>query len=193
MNNINNLNPTVIDPELAKTLEQLKYIHFPSDSLWWPPAPGPMLLIILSIISIVLVSKKIIIKTKLYYRNRPLQIALRELHTIEQKLDQKIFNPTLAAQELNMLLKKAVKKKFVDLNISTSHISNPHILSLSGEDWLQFLNKSGKTELFTSDGRILISLAYQKYQKDSDLTKDKEHKIKKLIDLTKHWIKLNLS
>ena len=172
------------DPQLQQTLSQLKDIHLPQDSLAWPPAPGVTLLILAILILAILKINKIIKKSLNYYQTRTKFLALKELDAIQTSLNQTSTSYVKVTQNISNLLKKCAVSKF-DKNTSQN------IHTLSGEQWLQFLDKTGKTDQFSkADGRLLLSLVYQPEHKaaNSEITSQ----INALINLTRNWIKINL-
>lgn len=181
------------DSDLVNTLEQLKYLHFPEDSLWWPPAPAIILIFLLVTFTFGLLINSLIKKVYLNYQSKPVKLALKQLQEIKayyhdinstNSNSNNISHELITIQKINILLKKCAILQFSD----NSHYTNRkiNIESLSGNDWLDFLNSTGKTDLFTRNEGQTLKLAYQsKVFSDQDL----QSNIAKLITLTEQWIK----
>lgn len=186
-----------VNPELAQTLEQLRYIHLPNDSLWWPPAPGKIFLLIIIVTTLFFICKKISTKLNNYYQSHPIKQALKELIIIDSELqllknseniEQDYNNLILLIQKTSALLKKSAINKYKNQNIN-------NLASLSGQNWLDFLNQTGKTHEFHSpEGQLIISAAYSTFRHDKKRQDYTALKIKtaSLIKLTKQWLKTNL-
>lgn len=188
MPNNNISQSTNIDPELKKTLESLKPIHYPKDSLYWPPAPAHIILYIVLFVLIIKLSKKIIKKAQRRFHSSPKQIAWAELQNIETEIAHinqqpleviKILYGT-AIQRTTLLLKKAAISKYNDSK------------SLSGDKWLEFLIHSGKLSgLNEETGKIITTMTYQE-DLDTYSIAELDEKTKKLIAITKEWINKSL-
>ncbi len=178
-------NTNNIDPQLHQTLLQLKDIHLPEDSLTWPPAPGVIILCLIILLLFLLKLKTIVIKSYSYYHNRAKFLAFKELNHIQKKLNSSSITCLKATQDIATLLKKCAVTKYNQNN-------DQNINALSGEQWLKFLDSSGKTDQFSQgDGRILINTVYQSEQ-SLDNNAELYLKINNLINLTRNWIRINL-
>ncbi len=189
------------DPDLVNTLDQLKYLHFPEDNLWWPPAPAIILILLLVTITFGALIKALIKKIYLSYQLKPVKLALKQLKEIKTyyigtidtnniNTNNKISHELITIQKINILLKKCAILQFSNNSHYSNKKKNQHnninIESLSGNDWLVFLNSTGKTNLFTQDEGQILNLAYQNiFFSDQDL----QNNIVKLIALTEQWIK----
>lgn len=172
--------------KLQQVLSKLKDIHYPdtaalwppSEILWWPPAPGIMLILIIILCIIIYLSIKIVKKIKQFYTNRKIKIALSELHSIEQNINAENFITCI--QQISFLLKRCAMVKYRAQNIQ----------SLSGNQWLEFLNTSGNTDKFTSNAGLLMTTV--PYLNNIEFTDKFKQDINNLIKISKNWIKHNL-
>jgi len=129
----------------------LRDIHMPDAVSWWPPAPGwwGLLGLILLLIIIVLVVRS-------WRRRRRLRnSAVEELKRICDAFDQ--HNDALRlVRELSVLLRR----------IAISYFPRTDVASLTGDDWLRFLDKRGAFAdigqgFLYGPGKILNSGPYQ--------------------------------
>ena len=116
-------------------LANLKDIHLPPAISWWPPAPGWWILgiIIFSIFIFI-----IIILYRIYKRRMPKVEALRILKNL-QRQSSKNNNELKKLRELSQLLRRT----------ALSIYSQEEVASLQGTEWLEFLDKTGQTNVFT--------------------------------------------
>ncbi|MBZ6074718.1 DUF4381 domain-containing protein [Microvirga puerhi] len=119
-------------------LSNLRDIALPSAVSWWPPAPG-WWLIGAGIVATVLVAS--IRAYRRYRANAYRREAIRELDALS---DRKAVMP---------LLKRAAMTAY----------GRGSVAALSGADFLTFLDRTGRTEDFTSGpARLLPALAYSR-------------------------------
>ncbi len=146
----------------------LRDIHLPAEPLWWPPAPGWWILfaLIISIMALVW----------WWYRRR-------------QRIKRSAVN--MARQELELLQSKYnthrdARQTIADLSIllrrlSISAYPRTETASLTGEEWLQFLDRPLTDTPFTRGaGRILVEAPYRPEVKEEELIP--------LIALCRRWI-----
>jgi len=147
----------------------LKDIHLPDAVSWWPPAIGYWLVLA------VLIALVLIVFGLRYLRNRTLikRQALAEFSRIrsayQTDLDQKAL-----ATSLSKLLRRAA--------ISAYPVSD--CASLSGKDWLNWLDKQlSKSDITFSDGPgyLLTEFIYSDLKHTND--------INDLLDLTQRWLR----
>lgn len=156
---------------------QLRDIHLPASPDMWPPAPGWWVLATL----ILFLAGWSYLKVSAYRRqkkklNQQRQAVFEALRPIENKLlsetDSEDINKDIG--QLNIVLRQ----------LALMHFPQSEIASLSGKQWLAFLDKSGATQQFSNGaGRVLADapyLAEAKYISKSE--------IKALIKLVKNWI-----
>lgn len=120
-------------------LAQLRDIHLPDAISFWPLAPGWWIVGLLLILLLLVVCNFLYRSKK---RNRYRVLAVRELANLDQYFGQ----PALYLQHLNHLLKQTA--------LATE--STTDIAALSGNEWLDFLDFTGKTTQFNQGaGRVL--------------------------------------
>lgn len=134
-----------IDP----TTLPLRDIHLPGPVSWWPLAPGWWILMLLIFISIALVL--FFIRRRRLHRISATYLARQELERI--KTDYKLIqNKVVLVKELSELIRR----------LSISIYKRDEIASLTGQDWLEFLDQSIDNNLFSVGiGRVLIEAPYQ--------------------------------
>ena len=129
-------------------LSQLRDIHLPEPVSAWPPAWGWWLLLGLILVIIILLT---IWLYRRYQRGRLQRRALKELARIEQDYQQQ-GDTRHYLQALNTLLKY----------IACQRPSNRSVATLTGDSWLNYLNQSGNTQVFTQgNGRLLGDAVYR--------------------------------
>ena len=142
-------------------LDALRPLHAPLPVSWWPPALGWWVLAVVIIVLLVLWYRH-------WQRMAPQRAALRELKQLEKHHKSE---PQLVAT-LNALLKRYA---LVCWPSST-------VASLTGEQWLQFLDAHGGNGQFNQGcGRLLATSPYR----DEPLPQDE------LVLLIRRWIKKN--
>jgi hypothetical protein len=142
-------------------LAALRPLHAPQPIPWWPPAPGWWLLAALALGAAAWL---------VWWRRRmaPRSAALSELSSLASRSR----DPVERAAAVNRLLKRYAL------------ICWPHsgVASLTGEDWLAFLDEHGGAGDFSrGPGRILLTLPYGGVEPGSD----------QLIPLARRWIRAN--
>lgn len=158
------------NPIAAHALNQLRDIHLPPPVSNWPPAPGWVILI--SIVLIVLTH--ILFGIYEHWQNqRAKRKTLKKLEIIKAQYQQH-QNATITTRALSTLLRRAALAAF----------PREEIAGLHGKPWLEFLNKTGKTQAFTTGpGRHLIEAPYApSYQLNCDV----------LFGLIQQWVKTNV-
>ena len=145
-------------------LAQLRDIHLPDAISLWPLAPGWWIAGLLLIL-LLLVACNFLYRSK--KRNRYRGLAVRELANLDQYFEQ----PALYLQHLNQLLKQT----------ALANKSTTDIAALSGNEWLDFLDFTGKTTQFNQGaGRVLNHGPYTPSVPELDVVT--------LRQLCKQWI-----
>lgn len=128
-------------------LAGLRDVHLPAPISWWPPAPGWWGLVIL-LLAMVLVA---VIWFRYAKRRRYRKIALKSLaelaasHTGDD--DARLLVPQIA----NLLRRVAIES-----------YGRPAVAQLTGNAWLEFLDRTGKTSQFSQGpGQVLGTALYQ--------------------------------
>lgn len=153
------MNPATDDPG---SLNRLHDIVVGPPSAWFPPAPAWSVLAVLSLIGGCLTIAWMVI----YWRmNRYRRAGLAELRQLEQTQSQ---NPS-ALVELAELLKRVALVAY----------PRRQVASLSGEDWLRFLDHTmGTTDFSTGPGQQLARVYERACSSPSA----------ELMQLARHWI-----
>lgn len=146
---------------------QLQDIHLPESASFWPLALGWWLLLAI----VVAVVTWLIVKTLKRAKQRKYRAKIfAKFDSLEKKFKANPSNAVIA--EINTLLRQ----------IAVTYYPRSKIASLTGGDWLQFLDKSGDTQDFSRGaGRILIEAPYRLEKEVENLN------IKELIPLVRSW------
>jgi len=127
----------------------LRDIHLPDSVLWWPPAPGWWLL--LSLIIIVIVSIFLFIRRHRNQRISAIYLAKQELTRIENEFKSN-KDKSILVKQVSELIRR----------VSISIFNRSESASLTGQNWLLFLDQLNGDESFSKGiGRILIEAPYQ--------------------------------
>ena len=130
-------------------LQQLRDIHLPHAISMWPTAPGWI------IVYVILSGLTVYLLYILYQRKQrqiTVKFALLKLESLRKLISDNPENINIAA-EVSILIRRTALHYF----------HRDEIAGLSGNDWLNFLNDSGRTTQFTEEsGRLLIDVPYQK-------------------------------
>lgn len=157
---------------------QLQDIHLPESASFWPLALGWWLLLVVIVFLALWLTFKILKRAK--QKKHRIEI-LNKFTVLEKKLRAEPSNTTIA--EINTLLRQ----------LAISYYPRAQIASLTGGEWLQFLDESGDTHDFSRGaGRILIEAPYR--LDDHQLSNELDHQIENLninefIPLVHNWAK----
>ncbi|MBO3117448.1 DUF4381 domain-containing protein [Winogradskyella sp. DF17] len=153
---------------MAQNTPNIQEIIPPEDVQFWPPQPGWYALggVILIIIGIAILRFR-----KHKHRNAYRKEALRKLDTIS---NLKATDKQL--QEINQLLKACALKTY----------PRAQVAGLAGKDWIDFLNRTSESAIFSEVRAELLSS--NPYQNTIDL-KYKKEDYSDLIEQCQHWIK----
>lgn len=155
-----------------ENLPQLQDIHLPASPSLWPLAYGWWFLLSILIFLLAWLFLTLYRKAKLKKRQKQM---LSKFKSLEEKLKKNPSNKTIA--EINTLLRQ--------LAINT--YPREKIASLTGSDWLHFLDQSGKTTNFSKGaGRVLIEAPYQP---DTTTGLLENFNQDEFLPLIKKWIK----
>lgn len=147
-------------------LQQLKDIHLPRAVSMWPTAPGWIMLYFILLIFTAYCLYKWLQRNK---RLRAIRYARQRLMQLRALCTNNTDNINIAV-ELSTLIRRTALYYF----------PRESIAGLSGTAWLEFLNRSGKTNQFTdTSGRLLIDAPYRK-QNNADIAP--------LFALTEKWL-----
>lgn len=151
----------------AQTVE-LADIHLPGKPAFWPPAPGWW---ILSFVVLALVTWSVLKFRRYQKLKKHRQHIMQALQSLERQLQEGRSNEAVA--EMNMMLRR----------LALMHYPHKQIASLTGKQWLEFLDTSGRTTDFSQGaGRILADAPYLPQMPES-------FDIKGLNKAVKNWVK----
>lgn len=149
-------------------LSELKPLHLPPEVSIWPLAIGWY--IVLAIIVLV-----IVISWWLYSKRQKIQQTRNEINQLWLTIETDYLanrSPEIIAI-INVFLKRVAVKSFAD--------KNPQLLS--GNEWLHFLDNSGKTTQFSQGAGKLLANPYCR------ITLDNPHE---LFNLIRNYLKVVL-
>ncbi|MCK5727546.1 MAG: DUF4381 domain-containing protein [Thiotrichaceae bacterium] len=151
------------------TFEQLQLadIHLPNTATDWPPAYGWWILLACGMGLLVILLRYQIKRRKRHSQQKKIQTQLSQL---EQQLKQDQSVETLA--KINTLLKR----------IALQCYPQKKVASLSGQQWLAFLDQSSQSKHFTQGHGLL--LAVTPYQAKMPEQKN----LKGLMTVVHHWV-----
>ena len=147
-------------------LSQLRDIHLPQAVGWWPPAIGWWIIAILLIAAIVGGLYWLLWRHKRLAYKREAMAEMTSIRTgyLESQDDQKLLS------ELSSLLKRTAITRY----------GRDEIAGLAGEQWLNFLDRTGQTSEFTQgSGRIITNRFSPQPKVDSS----------ELLNAVEHWLK----
>lgn len=149
---------------MENPLATLRPLHAPPPVGWWPPAPGWWIVLLLVLVLIVAI-----------YRHRrrraPQRAALHELMLLKKNMNR-VEQPVAT---LNQLLKR----------YALTCRPTTEVASLSGTEWLAFLDASGGNGQFSNGpGRLLLTGPFRNLCADPQ-------QVNELIELARQWIKAN--
>jgi hypothetical protein len=158
----------VADPA---SLSNLRDIVEPAGNIWWPPAPGQVLLAVL----ILLWALVAILRWRQHRRqNAYRREALRELASIQGSL----LNPQNRAdglRRLSVLLKR----------VALAAYPRAEVAALTGEGWTAFLDRTAGRDLFKDGPDRALTAAVAAPQPGADVTSaDCQH----LVSAARRWI-----
>jgi hypothetical protein len=134
----------------------LRDIHLPPDPGWWPLAPGWWLLAALLLLTGAAVGAWCYAQRR---NRRPDRIALKVLRALRKQAGSAASHAQISA--LSILLRR----------VSISLYPRTEAASLTGEDWLRFLDRAVATPAFSQGiGRLLIDAPYRPNSDAPDLT-----------------------
>ena len=148
-------------------LVNLKDIHLPPPVSLWPPAPGWWILALLLISTLFIGGVWLYRK---YKKRKPRTEALRILKDLEI-LYRNSHDEVVSLRNLSNLLRRT----------ALTFYDNDSVASLQGSSWLEFLDKTGKTNEFSQGvGKVLGNEVFQQ-KVNPDMNA--------LFPLVKKWIR----
>jgi hypothetical protein len=154
-------------PNQADPLSQLRDIHLPAPVEAWPPAPGWWAL---GIIAAILAIAGIAWLVRWWMKNRYRREGLKQLEALRAKHEAD-RNDAVYLAGYSELLKR----------VALTHFPRNKVASLTGEAWVQFLDRAANTDEFRmGPGQALINGNY---------APDPEVDVEALHRLGTFWIK----
>ena len=150
----------------SEALKDLRDIHLPDPVPFWPPAPGWWLLIL--VVVLLLIATKWLWKR--HRRTAYRRAALKELQQLRQALTQGHPKTPIIA-ELSILLRRA----------AISRYGRQQVAALNGIAWLEFLDRTGRTTHFSTQGQALLDAPYRR---------DTLEQIEPLLSLAQRWLQV---
>ena len=139
--------PQIADPAQADPLSQLRDLHLPGAIENWPPAPGWW---ILALLCVALISYFFVLLYRFWKKNQYRREGLRALEKLKADYEQTPDSVNYLEQ-YSQLLKR----------ICFSCFPRSEVASLTGENWVAFLDHSGNTKEFSMGcGQVLIEGNY---------------------------------
>jgi len=126
----------------------LRDIHLPDTLLWWPLAMGWWFIIVMLLGAITGLSVFYYRKKKNRKQDNTIAYSLDTLNQLSNE-----ENKSVLITHISRLLRR----------VCISLYGRKQVAGLTGEQWLRFLDRKGKTTAFTKGiGRILVTYPYQK-------------------------------
>jgi len=157
-----------VNPAAAATLD-LRDIHAAAAPVFWPPAPGWWVLALLLITILVLTTVWLFRRVRLY------RLKLQIMDEIDSISHGSTKNTEEFTARLSMLLRRIALRRY----------SRERVASLTGNDWLRFLDETGGNGDFEHGiGQILEVGPYR--------PQTRELPAEALLALARRWAKQNL-
>ena len=130
-------------------LQELRDVHLPDPISWWPPAFGWWMVIV----GLIIVGGLVVWARAYRKRTRPRRMALAQLQHVKQQYSVNADDQWAITQVSHLLRRYAL-----------ALFSRSRVAGLSGQAWLQFLDKTGQTNQFSKGpGQSLQSGPYQSH------------------------------
>lgn len=152
-------------PTATSPLQGLRDVHLPPPISLWPPAPGWWIALGLVMMGVLLCLW--VLRNR--RRKQSCRLAMNELSAIKQHYDTHRDDQWLI-QRLSVMVRRYALARF----------PRTEVAGLAGMAWLQFLDRSGRTNQFTDGiGHLLSSGPYQQQSVSAA----------ELVPLVEQWIK----
>ncbi len=152
-------------PNAPDPLHELRDVHLPDPISWWPPAFGWWMIVV----ALLVVAGLVLWAWVYRQRTRPRRLALSQLQEVKQQ-----FAAHSDEQQTMTLLSDLLRR------VAIAVFPRSRVAGLSGQSWLQFLDRTGHTTQFSEGpGRCLLSAPYQPHGPASAAD---------LIPLIERWI-----
>jgi hypothetical protein len=134
-------------PASPHSLQELRDVHLPDPVSWWPPAPGWWIVAGLVVLSALICVWMI----KNWRKTKPRRTAIAELRVVSESYHPN-QNDQWVVQRLSEIIRRYAMTAF----------PRAEVAGLTGNAWLQFLDRTGQTNQFTEGaGRLLKSEPYR--------------------------------
>ena len=147
-------------------LQGLRDIHLPAPVSFWPPAPGWWMVAALVIVLLIVA----VWFWRRYRRHAYRRGALQQLQHLQAALRQGHAETQVLA-ELSILLRRT----------AISRYGRQQVAALHGDDWLAFLDRTGRTTQFTQQGQALLDAPYRNHSAQV---------AEPLLQLAQRWLKV---
>ena len=151
-------------------LAGLRDIHVPDPISWWPIAPGWYGLVVLMLLFLFAGFWG----RRIYRRGEAKREGLRLLLIYEKQAQQGDSSAVICAQVTELLRRVALV-----------YFPRQDIAGLQGDDWIMFLNQTGKRTDFMRVRKLLLETPYQSLA----MAHDKLEDLTLLFTLVRTWIK----
>jgi hypothetical protein len=133
-----------VNPASAAAGPELRDIHLPPAPGWWPPAPGWWLL---ALVVLALLALLLVYLYRSWQRRRHRRAVLAEL---DRCIATARGDPAALATALSRFLRRMARR------------SSPAAVALSGDAWLQHLDRGTGSDEFTAGvGRVLVDAPFR--------------------------------
>ncbi|MGB5425256.1 MAG: DUF4381 domain-containing protein [Gammaproteobacteria bacterium] len=158
-----------MNPTAATTLD-LRDIHAAAEPAVWPPAPGWWVLAVLTLVVLVIGTLWLLRRYRAYRLRHQIMNELNALGSGRSKENTVVF-----LSQLSILLRRIALRRY----------AREQVASLTGSDWLRFLDATGGNGEFEHGvGQILEVGPYCPH--------DRELPAEELLLLARRWVKQNL-
>jgi len=141
--------------DLQESLKDLRDIHLPEATSFWPLAPGWWILLIL--VPLLYFIIRYMVRRMLMPKYK--KMALAELKNISSDYEVS-QNTQETCGEISLLIRQALVAK----------IGNQAVAGLVSEEWLAYLDKISKTDCFSNGaGRFIVTAPYSNNDTESDI------------------------
>jgi len=145
---------------------ELRDIHLPDGSLWWPPAPGWWLSLLL-IVGLAILLPRLL----RWYRHQPLRrVSLQELARIRQVYKQGQSERALLSEVASLLRR-----------VTISYYGRDATAAATGETWLRQLRQLSPDSAFTE--QQLELLVRERYRAQCEFDAEQ------LLQGCEHWLR----
>lgn len=150
-----------------QAIATLRDIHLPPLTSWWPPAPGWWLLAALILLVVAKLASVIIQRRRAAAAKKEGLILLSACRKVYETTGDK----AQAASEISEILRR----------VALVYFPRDQVAGLQGDDWVNFLTRTGRKSDFLTIKDCLLQLPYQK--------NDTNTLVEPLFYCAQEWIK----